>query len=244
MAKNKFLSFINRHLIITNLVIIIIVAVILGWLTMIWIDHFTRHGDDVTVPDVVNLQLSNAEEVLKSKGFKVQIDSMYLLSARPGTICEQTPPANALVKPGKTVTIKYVCYMPKSAKISSSFNSLSGRAAVDELKSLGMIVKEEYVPSSYNGNLVGAFYNGKRIRNSQEIPMGSEVKVQIGEIPTYDFYYETDEPEEDELENIINENYQSFSDPDETLDNITISVDDEDDDLIFEDEEYYDLEQI
>ena len=181
MAKNKFISFINRHLIISNLIIIIAITILVGWLTIVWFNHYTRHGDDLYVPNVEGMSLEKAKELLQSEGFNVVVDSMYLLSSKPGIIKEQSPGANALVKRGKTIRIKYVCYMPKMAIIPVNFMNYSARAAIDELKSLGMDVIIEYVPASENGILISATYNGQPIHGGQEIPMGSEVIVTVGE---------------------------------------------------------------
>lgn len=182
---NGILGFFKRHLIITNLLIMVIVAILLCWLTLCWLDSFTRHGNDIKVPDVKGMTVDTAVDVLQSQGFEVELDSMYLEEGVPGTIREQTPPALALVKPGKTVNIRYICFTRKMAHIPSDFYGMSGRAAADVLKSLGMVVNVEYVPSSFDGILVSATYNGRRIHNGQEIPMGSVINVKIGESLDY-----------------------------------------------------------
>lgn len=181
MAKNKFLSFINRHLIISNLVIIICVVFLLGWLTIVWFNHYTRHGEDLRIPDVKGMTLQEAKDLLQSQGFNVRIDSMYLLSSKPGIIMEQSPMANSLVKRGKTVVIRYVCYTPKMATIPKNFSNFSAHSAIEELRLLGMDVKIEYVPSAENGVLVSVTYKGRELRGGERIPMGSEIIVTVGE---------------------------------------------------------------
>jgi len=61
---------------------------------------------DVSVPDVVGLDLQKAEDTLKSVGLKIEVvERRYNSSIPAGVILSQTVPANSKVKPGAVIGV-------------------------------------------------------------------------------------------------------------------------------------------
>ncbi len=87
--------------ILLNLGLMAIVGVIIGWLSMVWLDSWTRHGQTIKVPAVKALPFGAAVSALSAEGLTgIVNDSVYDSSTRPGTVIEQNPKAGTVVKEG------------------------------------------------------------------------------------------------------------------------------------------------
>ena len=105
---NDFFSynkkFFRNHPIIANLLVMVIVACLIVWGVLIFLDAWTNHGSTSTVPQVKGMTFEQAELVLAENDLTVEIsDSIYDRNARPGTIVESWPRAGAVVKRGRQV---------------------------------------------------------------------------------------------------------------------------------------------
>ena len=54
--------------ILLNIGLMVIVAVIIGWLSMLWLDKWTRHGETIAVPAVRTLAFDRAVSLLDTEG--------------------------------------------------------------------------------------------------------------------------------------------------------------------------------
>ena len=68
----------------------IVAALVIGWLSMLWLDSWTRHGDTISVPAVRTLAYNKAMDILNAEGLKgIVADSVYDNHTAPGTVIEQ-----------------------------------------------------------------------------------------------------------------------------------------------------------
>ncbi len=82
----------------------IVAALVIGWLSMLWLDSWTRHGDTISVPAVRTLAYNKAMDILNAEGLKgIVADSVYDNHTAPGTVIEQNPKAGTIVKEGREV---------------------------------------------------------------------------------------------------------------------------------------------
>ena len=94
--------------------IMIIVAVAIGWLAMLWLDVWTRHGDTITVPSVKTLSFGEASVRLEQDGLvAVLSDSVYDKSTKPGTVIDQNPKVGTVVKEGREIYLTINAFSPK-----------------------------------------------------------------------------------------------------------------------------------
>ena len=64
-----------------NIGLMIAVALIIGWLSMLWLDVWTRHGDTISVPAVRTLAYDKAISLLEAEGLKgIVADSRQIIS--------------------------------------------------------------------------------------------------------------------------------------------------------------------
>lgn len=68
-----------------HILIMLAVAVVAVVALYFWLDHYTRHGDSVEVPDVCGLYYLDADASLaESQMRSLVIDSMYIDTMSPG----------------------------------------------------------------------------------------------------------------------------------------------------------------
>ncbi len=177
--KNQKSIFGNR--IFLNILIIIIAGIALIVLTFLFLNVYTRHGQNVVVPNLQGLQVGEANSLLKSKGLHIEIiDSIYRKEAVPGSIIEQTPKANNKVKKGRAIYLTIYSHNPQQIAVPGLVD-YSERQAVALLNSLGFNqIAIEEVPAQYSGLVLSVEYRGRRLNPEEKIPAGSPLKIVVG----------------------------------------------------------------
>ena len=104
MGFKTFLKESIAGFILKRIVLAIVIVIALAWITLIVLDHYTHHGESVTVPDLQGLYVEEARSLLENYDLYVQvIDSVYMKEKALGTIVEQIPPANSSVKKNRSI---------------------------------------------------------------------------------------------------------------------------------------------
>lgn len=191
MSKDNpsgFNKFVNRHPIIINLVIIILVAVLGLCIAYLSLTLFTKHGQKNHVPDVVGIGYTQAIEKLHDAGFKIEIrDSLYLDNVKPGLVVEQYPNAESMVKPGRKVFLYINAVYPKQVIIDPSSDhpgaaALSGfgiRQSIAILEEAGFKnVKIVYLRGD-NDRVARVLANGKVVHVMEKIPVNAAITLEV-----------------------------------------------------------------
>lgn len=176
----RFKEFSHDHPVIMNIVYIILTATVLVWLLLLFLDSWTRHGDEATVPPLKGTSIELAVMTLENDGFEWEImDSVYETVREPGTVVEQTPCAGARVKPGRKVYLTIVAFSPKMVTVPD-FMNISMRQGRSMFEGLGIEVSVVTVPSEYKDLVLGAKSGGVPLRVGQRIPVSSKVVLEVG----------------------------------------------------------------
>ncbi len=178
---NSLAALYRKHPILSNILFIILAAVVLGWLLMLFLDVWTIHGENRTVPDVKGLNFPAASEVLKKAGFSVEIsDSIFDEKAPAGNVVEQWPKEGAKVKPGRLVYLKINSFYPRTVTITDALTDISSRQAESYLESLGIKdIRIIEVPGEYDDLVMGAKFNGVPLRIGSKIPVTATVTIEV-----------------------------------------------------------------
>lgn len=193
--KNKT-SFIDRykrvyrkHPILFHLMYIIITGCVLMLAALIFLDYWTHHGEETTVPDVKGMSIERASAEFTSANLNMQIvDTVYSDAASPGQIMEQEPKAGAIVKPNGIVYLTINSFDPEPIRIYTPIVGTSELEAVSNLENYGFknIIKR-YVDTEYEDKLVlSAMYNGKPITVGSVVPKNATITIEVGRIPEVD----------------------------------------------------------
>lgn len=194
MATDSFSSkargFFSKHPIIANLLAICLAGLVLLWLIMLFLNVWTHHGDDATVPEIKQLSYLDAKDKLRKADLEIEIsDSIYDTSIAPGTVVESWPKAGSQVKRGRKVYVTLTAFSPKHVTLSMPITGVSVRQATSYLNALGVNgIRVIHVPSEYPDLVEGAHYNGRPLGVGSVIPVDATVVLEVGiyQAPAYD----------------------------------------------------------
>lgn len=175
----------GRHPLLTGLLMMGITGVVLVWLAMLFLDAWTHHGDNVTVPVVKNMQYSEAAARLAANHLRIEIsDSIYDTSVTPGSVVESWPKAGSVVKKGRQVYVTITAFSPKHVTVSMPVTGVSVRQAVSYLNALGIrSIRQVMVPSEYADLVEGAHADGRPLGVGSTIPVDATVVLEVGTVP-------------------------------------------------------------
>lgn len=189
--KTGIVCFWHKHPVLMNFISIVVVSVLLVWLVgVVFLNFWTRHGDEIAMPQVKNLKVDDARRILEDADFNVQLDSVFNNDAAPGTVLRQVPRENSMVKRGGRAYLQYVCYSTKKSKVPEFVDgSLSN--AMNNFRSAGFEnIEVQEVSSDQNDLVLGATYNGLELKPGMEIPVNAriviKVSVNVDPEPDYD----------------------------------------------------------
>ncbi len=181
----KVKAFYKGHPVISGLCLMALSMVILLWLAMVFLDFWTDHGDNATVPQVKNMSYDSARALLEEHNQQIVIsDSIYDTSLAPGTVIESWPKAGATVKSGRQVYVTLTAFSPKLVSISAPVTGVSVRQAISYLNALGIkSIRQVSVPSEYPDLVESAHADGRPIGVGSMLPVDASVVLEVGTLP-------------------------------------------------------------
>ena len=194
MSNKKNKTKISIKKILIHFAAIIATAVLLVFLTLAFLNVYTRHGQSVDVPRVEGLQVTEARTILRAKGLNISVlDSIYVRDAVPGAIIDQKPNANNNVKIGRTVYVTVFARNPRQAVVPNVVD-YSVRHARATLNSLGFNqITIEEVPSEHAGIVLGVQYRGRTLTEGESVPEGSPLRLIVGQGRVSGMQFDDDE---------------------------------------------------
>lgn len=182
MMKDKLQSSKSAtKFVVTNIVIAVVIAVVLFVIVVLWLNKYTLHGKEITIPQVTGMTQEEAEIVLRGSGlYMVVVDSTYSDKAPLGTVVEQTPPALSHAKPDRPV---YVVMNARTKQLIPlpELHDVSYRQAEATLRSIGLqVAKVVYEPSLYPDNVLDVRAGGLSLSEGMRLPEGSGVTLVVG----------------------------------------------------------------
>ncbi len=184
MSKNGFIA---RHPVLTNLIIILLVALVGLGIIYLSFAIFTKHGETSVVPGVEKMSYTQAIEILHSKGFRVDIrDSLYKEDEKPGYVIEQFPKSNSIVKPGRKIFLYINAVHPKEVIIDEDNNpredamkSISFRQGKARLEELGFKNIRIIKILGENDCISKIYANGKVVKKMQKVPVNARIVMEV-----------------------------------------------------------------
>ena len=141
----------------------------------------TRHGKEITVPNVVGLNMQQAKRVAKEHKVKIKVsDSTYIPKMQKGIIYRQNPAPGSNVKKGRRVIVIVNSVIPKMSKMPNVVGQSLRQAQSNLISAKFRVGKLIYKPDIATNNVLGQYYNGKPITPGKEIPSESEIDLEVG----------------------------------------------------------------
>ncbi|MGM9872592.1 MAG: PASTA domain-containing protein [Muribaculaceae bacterium] len=179
---NKIKAFNDNYPVIATLIYIVLVSIVLVWLGGLFVDLWTRHNSDATVPEIKNMTYAQAEAVLEENGLSIEIsDSIYDKNIAPGTIVESWPKAGSVVKRGRNIYVTVTAFSPRHVTITMPITGVSSRQAVSYLTALGVSgIRFINAPSQYPDLVESAHADGRPIGVGSVISVDATVTLEVG----------------------------------------------------------------
>lgn len=151
------------------------------FLAMFFTNWFTRHGQSIKVPKVVDMPMDNASELLDDNDLEmVVIDSVYKEDAAPNTIVEQDPRPQSDVKPGRIIYVTINTGLKPKVKMPKLINGSANLAKV-LLQNAGL--KLGRMDSSYStlgtGLVLEQKHKGRNIAPNTMLEKGSIIDIKV-----------------------------------------------------------------
>ena len=101
-----FKSFFNWKVLL-NVVVVLGLFVGLVWLAFRWLEQHTHHGEEIPVPNIMNMPVQDAVKILEEQGLKYEIDSgEFQPKYKPLQVLQIWPMANSKVKANRIIQIR------------------------------------------------------------------------------------------------------------------------------------------
>ena len=166
---------------VKHILLAILIVIVLSWLILLWLDHYTHHGSQVAVPDVTGMQVDQAAPFFEKRTLQYTVvDSIYVKNKPAGSILETVPPVGTNVKEGRTI---YLTINSRDAQLLTipPVIDMSQRQAMAMLRSLGFeIIHTRTVPGAYKDLVVELeTSNGQKIDVGSRIPASTSLVILI-----------------------------------------------------------------
>lgn len=174
-------KFITNRPFWVNLLAVITLAVLLVFIVLQLLGWITKHGEYLTVPDVMRKNTNEAIKLLEDKGFDVIIqDSVYTDTAKRGTVIKQLPDPNSTVKVNRSVFLTVNRFTPPMI----SMPALEGKTlnfALDLLERNHLKLADTiFKPDFMKGSVIEQRYKGSKIQPGDKIQWGSAITLIVG----------------------------------------------------------------
>lgn len=183
-----------------NLLAMVLVVALLIFLTFKGLDIYSKHGEEITVPQLKGLSYAAAQKKLVNAGLECVVnDSGYVTRYPAGAVLDQSVEAGMKVKPGREVALTINASAPPTIVIPDLVDNSSLREARSRLEALGFYLNP---PEYINGEkewVYGVKSNGKNIAAGTRVSVNARLTLVVGNGFTDD-----DMSDEDSLDNVWN----------------------------------------
>ena len=158
------------------------VSLIIFFLFYIYFPIKTNHGDTITVPNLIGMELKDIDEFLSDRDLRYEIldDSSYSSEYPPYSILQQNPSENEKVKENRKIYLNLNSSIPPKIKMPKIING-SVKNAQLILKSYDLKLGEiTYVPDMARNAVLKMFIEGDSVSENDLVLKGSIVDLEVG----------------------------------------------------------------
>ena len=177
----KFKDFFKPDRLGFHLLLAVGITIFLIVIAMIFLRIYTRHGQEVEMPDFIGKDSKTLIQNTSSTDFIIVIsDYVYDKSQPEGIVLKQNPQSKEMVKKGRKVYLTVASSIPPKVKMPE-LKDVSQRQAEIMLKAIGLEVGDViYKASPYENAVLEQLYKGRAVAAGTEISMGESVTLVVG----------------------------------------------------------------
>ena len=144
------------------------------------LDKFTRHGQELIVPDMTGMNYDEAIEQYQDIFTFILLDSIYVKDFPEGAVYQQNPAPGSKVKSGRNLYVLRTTIAPEIVMMPNLRN-LSLRQAMVSLNAVGLKVdKLEFVEYFARNAVVEQKIKGEVVEPKTEVVKGSAITLVVG----------------------------------------------------------------
>jgi eukaryotic-like serine/threonine-protein kinase len=177
----NFIQFITTKRFVRHFALSLLITLTISWVILAFLKQYTKHGHSVTVPSFVGLSLMEVNKLESVGDFDLTVvDSVFDYTKKGGTIVSQDPLPNSKVKPGRTIYLSVVAFLPEQVKMPALID-LSLRQAKALLQTYGLKLGfVKMIPDPAKNAVLQVTYKGRGIQPGSSIPKGSLIDLFVG----------------------------------------------------------------
>lgn len=175
------LKILTSKKLLINIAVLLVLGISTLLLSIYSLNSFTRHGEEITVPDFKGFYLDEITEDVQYSNFKFTItDSVYDRHSEKGSIIVQSPVAGQKVKEGRNIYLTVVAMNAEMVSMPALLD-LSLRNAKSKLQTYGIeILKLSYIPNIAKNAVLEVRQNGEEVYEDDKLLKGSGVELVLG----------------------------------------------------------------
>lgn len=167
--------------IVRNLIAAAATGIAILILTIVFLKIITRHNQELEVPDLSGMTISDAYEVAKKSNLRLEVtDSVFLPRMGRGIIFRQNPVSGSMVKKNRRVLLTINSIQPKKVSMPSiigfSLRQAKAELAAKQLN-VGRLI---YVNDMATNNVLSQRFEGRFIPTGTMIETESEIDLELG----------------------------------------------------------------
>jgi eukaryotic-like serine/threonine-protein kinase len=177
----NFIQFITTKRFVKHFALSLLITLAISWVILAFLKQYTKHGDSVSVPSFVGLSLSDLNKLESAKDFYLAVvDSVFDYTKKGGTIVSQDPLPKSKVKPGRTIYLSVIAFLPEQVKMPALID-LSLRQAKALLQTYGLKLGfVKLIPDPAKNAVLQVTCRGRGIQPGVSIPKGSLIDLFVG----------------------------------------------------------------
>lgn len=167
--------------ILVNVAAMVAVIILVPYLTLLWLDSYTNHGETCTVPRVNGRVLSDAQDLLADNNLGYAIlEYKYKEGAAQDEVLKQYPEPGAEVKEGRKVGLILNTIVKPKRSVPFVIDNRTYREAESHIRAAGFIIENVDTVAGEKDWVYELRYEDRALVNGEPIPEGSRITVVIG----------------------------------------------------------------
>lgn len=182
MTANKSQRKISSRFVAGNCLGMAAVAFLFTVGTLVGLNFYTHHGEEIEVPALSGMDARSAMKKLESVGLEGVVgDTGYVAREAADVVLEQSIAPGARVKAGRIVRLTVNAGRARPIALPDLAGNCSLREAVLKLQSLGFrTTPPEYVPGDRDW-VYAVKLRGRTLASGEKVPAGSPLTIVAGE---------------------------------------------------------------
>jgi eukaryotic-like serine/threonine-protein kinase len=177
----KLIQYIEARIVLRNLVLAFLILIFGTAIIMQILKIYTRHNNDLTVPDLSGLTLTDAIHAAQEKDMRVEVfDSVFMSDMEKGTVVIQHPEAGLKVKKNRKIFLTMNAINPEKIAMPNLVD-LTFKQASAKIESFGLKLGHiSYEPNIAVNLVLAQQRRGITLNPGDSIIKGTPIDLVLG----------------------------------------------------------------